>query len=300
MEIPVVSLSVPEPAPQIRKLPSAETKETRDTSGSFFHPTNQEILKGIVSSEVNSVLDKLKTERPELVNQAEVMNIVTQRTRKFEDSLQQYNVREQRLRDKVENMEVTLRAVQGNIDEVKQDNGGTYITEDVMRSWVSHFFNEQTEEIRTNVQGELEKRFLASNQTNDKLGRTVIGLQEQVSMLRKDNDSLKEQNQSLTHVMDTANKTFENTVQNIYEASCFTYGKVVNDVKVYKDADATTEEAWDLTDGERVILYYPIEGDGENNIWMKTRRVDVHNAGIEEGWVPIILGGDVFVGEFGL
>jgi len=116
---------------------------------SLFDPQQQEILRGQVDFEVKRVLDQLKKERPELSNQADIMNAVAQKTRSFEESLQQFNIREQRLLDMIDQMNVKIKAVQSNVDNTKSENGGQFITENVMKSWVSFFLSEQMANVKT-------------------------------------------------------------------------------------------------------------------------------------------------------
>ena len=285
---------LPQPQPQPQPLPQNPTaipgkifqnKQTppkpiipKDTSqlapSSLFDATNQEILKGMIESEVKTLLDQLKKQRPELVNQAELMNMVNQKTRNFEDSLQQFNVKEQRLHDAVDQMQVTLRAIQHNIDSVTTESGGSGITEEVMRSWVMHFFNEQIGILKKDMQTDIQN---VSERTNTALG------------------SLK--------LLETKS---ENTLQNMFESSCFVYGKTTKQTLAYQSPDIESTVVLELEADKKILLCYPIISKQDkteqekSQRWMKMRTVDPNTAQLEEGWVPIVLGDIVMVSDFSL
>jgi phage shock protein A len=254
----------------------------------------------------------LKKERPELVNQAEVMNIVNQKTRKFEDSLQQFNVREQRLRESVDQFHVTIKAVQTNIDAIKHESGGAGITEDVMRSWVSHFFNEQigmlkkdiqtdfnnvTEKIHYNnneIQKTLEKMSHNSKESSEEIQNEFTKVYEKLASVIKNNDF-----KTLEANLQLLEKKFQNTLQNIFESVTFVYGTVVEEVAIYEKSDKKAKEICKAQPGDKLLLCYPIFKDG-NNRWMKTRTVDAESAQLAEGWVPVFFDDTVFVNSFHL
>lgn len=255
-----------------------------DTSGSFFHPTNQEILKGIVANEVKVVLDQLKKERPELANQADVMNIVTQRTRKFEDSLQQFNVQVQRLRDTVDKNEISLKAVQTNIDTFKQGDGDAVLTEETMRSFVSHFYNDQIGHVKKEIQKDTQK------------------LKETVTHLENNERKQRER-------LDDVTQSFQETLQKMYEDTCNIRGEVLEDVKVYETIHEKSDEKSNSSklpkplrnykSGEKVLLVGSAKPRGKDR-WMKTRWVDCDTAQLHEGWVPVFINGKVNIGKFSL
>lgn len=245
---------------------------------SLFDSTNQEILKTMVSHEVKQVLDQLKKERPELLNQDEVMTNLNTKTRGFEDTLQQFNVKEQRLRETVDQLNITVKAVQTNIDNFKHETGGAGVTEEVMRSWVSHFFNEQVGVLKKDFQTEIGK-------LSDKVSASQSGA--------VNSNSLK----TIESNLKLLENKFQNTLQTIYESVAFVYGQVMEEVKVHEKPDSKSKTITKAAVGDRVMLYYPVVKD-DNNRWMKVRTVDPESAQLADGYVPVFQNNVVYVGNF--
>lgn len=273
-----------QPPPIMRR--QEQPVENSNTS-SIFHPSNQEIIKGIIASEVRATLDKLKTERRELVDQESALNQFSLRTLKVEENLQEFNIREQRLRDAVEKLEISIKATQTNVDEIKKDSNSAFVTEDVMRSWVKHFYNEQAEELRLKVADEIKKGVAAAQKPQEELEKLIVAAVNKKTI---------ELSQSIADV----DRKFENTLQKIYTSTCFTIARAVNHVNVYENSDEKSRVLWDIKENQRVVLYYPLNIVGDRTIWIKTRRVNPDDAELSEGWVPIMLNGTVNLGDFGL
>lgn len=270
------------PPPSLPSPPLPQPTEA--SASSLFHPSNQEILKGMVATEVNLILDKLKAERPELVNQSEIMNIVNKSTRTFEDALQQSAIREQRLRDSFEKMEISFRAIQNNIDEIRQDSGTTFVDEKTMKSWVNHFFNDQIGQLQLSMSKDIKTNMQAFIQDKNTASTSVERLEKSVADLRASIDAI--------------NAQYQATVQKIYEQTCFTRGKVLRKLNVHRAQDSKSEVLYSVAENEMVALYYPIENKENGDIWMKTRRVNPLNGALSEGWAPVMLANQVLIGEF--
>jgi len=285
------------PPPQLQAQ-SDPVIEPNDNSGigvnQLFDASNQDILKKQVEFEVKKVLDLLKKERPELVNQSEVMNIVNQKTRKFEESLQQFNVREQRLREMVDQMNISIRAVQSNVDQTKIQVGGTYLTEEVMKSWVSHFFGEQvgpiTTELRSNLSASEEKTHNIitqhSKSTEDAIKTLDARLQHALQSLSSTDNNIK-----------TLEIKFQNTLQSISESLYCVYGTVMEVTPLYEKPDEKSKEISKCNRGDVLLLTYPIFKNG-NDRWMKVRTVDQSTAQLGESWVPVFQNDVAYVGGF--
>lgn len=259
---------------------SPTTPALSQPSSNIFDASNQEIMRGQVEFEVKRVLDQLKKERPELVNQAEVMNIVNQKTRKFEESLQQFNVREQRLRDLVDQMNVTIKAVQSNVDHTKTENGGQFLTEEVMRSWVSFFFGEQIAAVKNELHADMSR-------TIDKLTSTSTSTQRPTELKTMENN---------LRLLETK---FQNTMQSIFEFVCFAYGTVLEEVALYESPETKSKEIIRCNPNDRLMVLYPILKSG-NDRWMKVRTVNPETAQLGDAWVPILLNNVPHVGNFKL
>ena len=256
---------------------------------SIFDPSHQEIMRGQVEFEVKRVLDQLKKERPELVNQAEVMNIVNQKTRKFEESLQQFNVREQRLRDMVDQMNVTIKAVQSNVDNTKTENGGQFVTEDVMRSWVTFFISEQMGTIKNELHSDVDR-------ITEKL--TAASSQRSLDVKTLENNIRLLETKFLNTVRLLETK-FQSTFQSIFEVISFIYGTVLTEVSTYEQPDAKSKELARCKVDDKLMLQYPIYKAG-NDRWMKVRTVNPETAQIGDAWVPILLNQIPYVGNFSM
>ncbi|NDJ15515.1 MAG: hypothetical protein EBY17_30800 [Acidobacteriia bacterium] len=236
-------------------------------SSTLFDGTAQDILKGQVDFEVKRVLDLLKKERPELLGQADLMNLLAQKTRKWEENLQQFHVREQRLRDTVDQLCVTIKAVQSNVDQVKNESGGTVLTEESMRAWVPFFFNEQM----SLVKAEWREDFV-------KIENKVVAAVTALNALES---------------------KMQNTLQNLVEASSFVYGVMLQDSGLYEKPDSQSKEVSRVLSGQWLMLAYPIVSVG-NDRWMKVRTVHQDTAQLGEAWVPVLYEGTPYVGQFTL
>lgn len=241
---------------------------------SLFDPQQQEIMKGQVEFEVKRVLDQLKKERPELTSQADIVNAVNQKTRVFEESLQQFNVREQRLRDMVDQMNVTIKAVQSNVDNTKSENGGQFITENVMKSWVSFFLSEQMANIKTELRSD------------------IVRLNEKTTQQTSDLKTLE----TTSRLMETK---LQNTLQTIFESVLFVRASVLGPVSSYETTNTESKVVRSYTPGEELVLVYPIVKMGEDR-WMKVKSVDSVSAQLSESWIPVLLKQVPLVGEFKL
>lgn len=273
----------PSQSPSSLPSSSSSSSHSPSQSQSLFDATTQDILKTMVSHEVRQILDQLKKERPELVNQADIMNNLNQKTRAFEDKLQEFKIQEQRLFDKVENLAINVKAVQTNVDDVKQESGGAGITEEVMRSWVLHFFNEQIGVLKRDIQDDINK--VSDKISNVGAGGNVPGT------LTKDMRTI-ESNLKLLE-----NK-FQNTLQTIYESVLFVYGSVIeSEVNIYEKPDVQSNCITSVPRDTRLLLFYPITKD-EKSKWMKVRLVDKDSAELCEGWVPVMYENTVFVANF--
>lgn len=263
-----------------------QTKQANPTSSSpptalqsLFDTTGQEILKGMVEVEVKKVLDQLKKERPELVTQTDLINQINLKNRKVEDSLQQFNIHNQRLKDTVDQLSISIKAVQTNIDNVKHETGGGGgLTEDVMRSWVLHFFNEQIGNLKKDFQEEYYK-------TNEKINQLSGGKSNELKIIENN-----------VKLLETK---LQNTLQNIFESVCFVYGTVVEKVSIYTLQDLKSTVIASINPGEEILLNYPIIKDG-NDRWMKARVVDHESAQLAEGYIPIFLNNLVLLNNFHL
>lgn len=247
-------------------------------SSNLFDTSNQEIMRGQVEFEVKRVLDQLKKERPELVNQAEVMNIVNQKTRKFEESLQQFNVREQRLRDLVDQMNVTVKAVQSNVDHTKTENGGQFLTEEVMRSWVSFFFSEQIAVVKNELHTDMSR-------ITDKW--TSTSTQRSMELKTMENN---------LRLLETK---FKMTLQSVFESIYFAYGTVLGEVALYERPDTKAKEVSRCQPNDRLMVTYPIFKTG-NDRWMKVRTINSETAQLGDAWVPVLMNHVPYVGNFKL
>ena len=245
---------------------------------SLFDTTGQEILKGMVDVEVKKILDQLKKERPELLTQTDLMNQINLKNRKIEDSLQQFNIHNQRLKDTVDQLSISIKAVQSNIDHVKHESGGSGLTEEVMRSWVLHFFTEQIGNLKKDFQEEFYK-------TNEKIN--------QFGGVKSNELKIVENNLKLLETK------FQNTLQNIFESFCFVYATAVEKVSIYTFQDVKSTVINTINPGEEILLNYPILKD-DNNRWMKARIVDRESAQLTEGYIPIFLNNVVLLNNFHL
>ena len=271
---------------------------------SLFDPTSRDLLKSIVEIEVKKTLDQLRKDRPELASQEDVMNMVNQKTRKVEESVQQFNVREQRLQETINQIIVSLKAVQSNIDNVKTESGGAGLTEDVMRSWVSHFFNEQIGMVKKDFQTENR----AAHDRHATTSNQIVVVMDQVAALSNQltavNDkfersaNLAEKLKGMESNLNVMDSKFQNTLQNIFETGCFVFGTVVEDLNVYAKPNQNSDVLDRISSGVRLLLLYPIVKDG-NDRWMKVRIVDSDSAALTEGWVHVFLNDTVFVNSFG-
>lgn len=241
---------------------------------SLFDPQQQEIMRGQVEYEVKRVLDQLKKERPELTNQSDLVNTVNQKTRVIEESLQQFNVREQRLRDMVDQMNVTIKAVQSNVDNTKSENGGQFITENVMKSWVSFFLGEQMANIKTELRSD------------------IVRLNEKTTQQATDFKTLE----STSHVLETK---LQNTLQSIFESVLFVRASALSPVSSYETTSTDSKAVHSYATGDSLVLVYPIVKINEDR-WMKVKSVDVVSAQLSESWVPVLLNQVPLVGEFKL
>lgn len=279
-QAPPPALSLPLPLSQQPQLPLSETA----APSSLYHPSNQEILRGMVATEVAAVLDKLKTTRPELADQAGIMDIVNKSTRTVEDALQQSTLREQRLQNSVENLEIKLRSIQNNIDQIRQESGMTFVDEATMKSFTAHFFNEEigklqlalNKDIKTNMQAFVQDK----NNTVDRI------------------DKLEKSVTELKIILENINTLFQNSVQKIYEQTCYTRGKVLRQINVHSAQDTKSDILYTVPENEHVILYYPIENKENGDIWMKTRRVNPLNGVLSEGWAPVMTENQPNIGQF--
>jgi hypothetical protein len=265
-------LTVPQPL----QLTSSQTlpQQTQLKSISLFDPQQQEIMRGQVEFEVKRVLDQLKKERPELTNQADIMNTVNQKTRIFEESLQQFNVREQRLRDMVDQMNVTIKAVQSNVDNTKAENGGQFVTEDVMKSWVSFFLGEQMANIKTELRSD------------------IVRLNEKTTQQSSDLKTLE----TTVHLLETK---LQNTLQTIFESVLSVRGSVLNQVSSYESTNVDSSVRNTYNTGDELVIMYPIVKIGEDR-WMKVKTVDSTTAQLSEAWIPVLLNQVPLVGNFKL
>lgn len=241
---------------------------------SLFDPQQQEIMRGQIEFEVKRVLDQLKKERPELTNQADIVNTVNQKTRVFEESLQQFNVREQRLRDMVDQMNVTIKAVQSNVDNTKYENGGQFITENVMKSWVSFFLSEQIANVKTELRSD------------------IVRLNEKTTQHTSDLNTLE----TTLQLLETK---LQNTLQTIFESILAVRASVLGPVSSYETTNTESKSVRSYTQGEELVLLYPIVKVGDDR-WMKVKSVDPVSAQLSESWVPVLLNKVPLVGDFNL
>ena len=222
-----------------------------------------------IEYQVTKILDQLKKERPELTNQADVMTLVNQKVRKFEDSIQQINVLNQRLRDSVDQMSVKVNAVQSNIDQVKNQSGGTMLTEETMRSWVQFFLGEQIGLLKTEMGDVMDTKLSPV--------RTAIKTQE-----------------ANTHVIDVK---LQNTLQDMWESTCFVYGTVLSEVNLYSNSDQDSSQLRKCAVGEKLLLEYPII-QYDDDRWMKVKLVDSITAELKHAFVPVFVKSKAYVGNF--
>jgi hypothetical protein len=193
------------------------------------------------------------------VNQAEVMSAVNAKTQKFSESMQQMNVLNQKLRDMVDSINVKLNAVQSNVERVTQQSGGPVLTEETMRSWTQFFVSEQLGFLKNDSHLEIE------------------GVNGKIALL---------------------DSKFQETLQNLYESTCFVIGRVIEDgVAIYKDSNNQSEEINYCKCGDRLKLKYPVIHQG-NDRWMKVQTVNPNTAELGIGFVPIYLQSIMYVGEF--
>ena len=274
----VVSVPATNVAPVVSQGPSVE---------SIFHPTNQEILKGLIAGEVRNTLDRLKKERAELNGQEDVLTSMTQKLTTVEHNLQEFNMREQRLRDTVDQLEVSFRAIQANIDEIKHDSNSSFVTEDVMRSWVARFYAERTEDMKAKVADEIRKGIQASQRREEEIQKLITS-------------AVAQSIDGITRSVNDLERKFEHTAQKIYTTTCFTMATAVNAVKVYSSNDEKSKPLWEVKENERVMLFYPLDVREDKTIWIKTRRVNPDDAELSEGWIPLMLNGVINLGDFSL
>ena len=195
--------------------------------------------------------------------------VENQKVRKFEDNIQQMNVSNQRLRDSVDQMSVKVNAVQSNIDQVKNQSGGTALTEETMRSWVQFFLGEQIGMLKTEM-GVIMDTKLSSV-------KTAIKTQE-----------------ANTHVIDVK---LQNTLQEMWESTCFVYGFVINEVGLYTDANKDSTQLQKCAVGEKLLLEYPVI-QFDDDRWMKVKMVDPITAELKHAFVPIFVKSKAYVGNF--
>lgn len=255
----------------------------------LFDSSGQEILRGMVENELKKSLDQLKTQRTELINQTDFINTINQKLRGFEDNLQQFIVREQRLKDAVDQNNVRLKAVQTNIDTVQSNNGGAVLTEKDMHSFVTHFFNEQIgvmkKEIQTDFSGVYEKIY--------QLGGSVNTSTPITSSTSSNDFKILEQNVRLLETK------FQNSLQSLFESNRWVTGKTVFDIAVHEKPDLQTTVINRLEAGTKVMLLYPILEENDNR-WMKVRLVNKDSAELQEGWIGLVIGEQLNVNEFSL
>ena len=253
----------------------------------LFDTTGQEILKGMVETEVKKILDLLKKERPELVSQNDLVNQINQKHRKVEDLLQQFNIHNQRLKETVDQLVVSVKAVQSNIDHVKHERGGSGVTEEVMRSWVVHFFTEQIGNLKKDFQEEFFKM-------NEKINSLAGGNVGAISSKTSERLGVVENNIKLLETK------FHNTLQNIFETVCFVYGTTVDKIPVYSLQSPNASVITTIGAGEDILLIYPILSDENNNKWMKTRIVDHETAQLADGYVTLLWNQEIMINNFRL
>ena len=89
----------------------------------------------------------------------------------------------------------------------------------------------------------------------------------------------------------------KNTVQSIFETTCFTYGKVTSPVLIYEKPTVSSEVIGNGEIGEKLLLMYPVSKQ-QNDRWMKVRKIDPESAQLAEGWVPVFLNDVVNIDSF--
>ena len=230
------------------------------------------MLNNLIRTEVQVILDQMKKSNPDLQSREALIKSLDKKTLKYDDMLQQFSVNEQRLGDKVKNLSIKIQAIQSNLDNLHKDAGGTFVTEEQLKSWTAHYFSEHISSIKQSMW--------------DDLNKTKRAYQTQEAQYR--------------HMIQEAS-------QQIFERTCYVRGTVMHDtgVDVFKppqnstDAMVPVEKAWHFEKGEQVRVYYPIV-ERDDGLWMTTRRVDSTNAALEEGWIPIVYQSQVMLGEFQL
>ena len=224
-------------------------------SQALFDTTTQDIMNQQIKFRVKYELDELKQQRPELVNQAEVMGLVTAKTQKFAESMQQMNVLNQRLRDMVESINVKLNAVQSNVEQVTHKSGGPILTEETMRSWTQFFVGEQL-------------GFLKNDNHNDI-------------------ESLNSKIAAFDCKIEAIDRKLQETLQNLYESTCFVIGCVLEDnVAIHEDSDCQSSKFCCVNRGDRLKLKYPVIHKG-NDRWMKVQTVNPNTAEMGIGFVLV-------------
>ena len=240
---------------------------------SMFHPSNREMLNNLIRTEVQTIMDQLKKSNPELQSKEALVKNLNDKTLKYDGILQQFSVNEQRLGDKVKDLSIKIQAIQSNLDDIHKDAGGTFVTEEQLKSWTAHYFSEHVSSIKQSLWDDLNKAKLAY-QTQETQYRRMI--QEELAKAS----------------------------QQIFERTCFIKGTVMHDAGVdvfqlQNDTMVPVEKTWHFEKGQQVRIYYPIV-ERQDGLWMKTRRVDSTNASLEEGWIPIVYQSQVMLGEFQL
>ena len=268
------SMSLTNPSHSLSPPPPPPPPPSPPPNQLLFDPNIQEILKGMVEAHVKTTLDQLKNQRPELIGQNELSNILTQKSQNMEASLQQYNLREQRMKDDIDQFKITVKAIQQNVDSIRKEIGGAGVTEEVMRSYTAHFFGDQIGVLQKDIQVQFNN--ITERKTNE---------------LKALENNLK--------LLDTK---FHNTLQNIFEKACFVFGHVVEEMNVYERCDVKSPSCGRVKAGEKILLYYPICEGNDNGQkgekWMKTKLVHPDSAELTEGWVHVLFNHTVYVNQF--
>jgi hypothetical protein len=303
-----------QPQPQIPSTAVSFPSETR-----IYTPQQAKLLSlQQYSTPVTHQSSSLVVQSPETEPNEWEANL-QERLLPIEEKLQQLCIKDERVRDSFDQFNVALRSIQGDLMQLKVEKGGAVLTEPVMKSWVTNFFQEHLGSLRREMQTSLDTMNekikiiietlsqIIENQTSgnvDVLGTNnnnshatsilVSSLSSQMNeTIAAVTGDLKNQEQTIKLL----EHKFQNTLQGIYDSTCTVKGQILQETRYYETPSSKSAEQGLLSPGQELLFFYPIHEDGEDK-WMKIRLVDADTAQLQEAWVPVYHNKQINVGNF--
>ena len=278
--------------------PINQKESIQQSQQDIFNPVFQDILKGIIGSEVKMNLEKIKKEQPELTGNSEVPIMIT-RLHKLENTVQQYGMQNQKLKDNVEQVSINLRAIQNNVDQVKQTGKtGGYVNEEFLKVWVNRFFDEHF----SNLKQTLKDQFFKLTDRIDNVEITASTLKNNSN---NSNDNNNNNDNNLDNYKNLDNKLnkledkltgfkdnlkgletrFQNTCQSILDSTCFIYAITTQSKTcIYSDTKCQESIIDTLDKDTRVTLIFPKLVLDNEDICIKVRYLNQKDLNFSEGY----------------